>query len=1536
MSLPADRNLLYGILAFQLGFIDRETLVSALDQWTSDKSRPLSEILIEQGVLTKNVQELLDSLVEEHLKQHDGLAEKSLAAVSSIGSIRDEIEQFGDVDLNATLGHVPADTTIPGHSGSFSVGAVGQDSGGRFRVVRVHAKGGLGQVSVAVDEELSREVALKELQTQFADDEHNRARFSMEAEITGALEHPGIVPVYGAGHYADGRPYYAMRFVRGDSLHDAIKIFHERLEQGDPDTEYELELRKLLQRFIDVCDAIEYAHSRGVLHRDLKPGNIMLGRYGETLVVDWGLAKALGRREPKGEMPPVEEKTLLPPSASGSAPTQMGSAIGTPHYMSPEQAAGKVDELGPSSDVYSLGATLFCLLTGRSPFSGRDVGEILASVQLGIFKAPRKLHSRIAKPLEAICLKAMARESGDRYESPRAMAEDIERWLADQRVKAYREPLLVQMSRWLRKNKVVAGAGLSALAVAFVAALLIAGVLADSNQKLADKEAAAVAARDEAIEARNEATALSEKNRLLALDSQRQVAATYRQQALRSLEEGDTTMALPMLVKSMERLPVEDTREREVAMRNLSAWSQNLMSLKKIELAPLTDFEVVEDSEFLLSQRYSVADTLEAAVAEGPAFEDRVYFQLLDRKSLQQISTELGPSHDYVEFAHDVEKGVACVFIFKETKEADLAEIENLPEDLVLTDENRDRLVVFYEQAEIRRFNLSDGSPLGKPLDIKAYGFYIEPENPEAPPEENEEESFGDVYVGYNIDANISVLQNSITRELEVWSLETAARIDVDLPYGETKIGLGGILAIQVDEKTIRFYNPKTGKEPVLPLVHDSPVKAFEFNDKEDWIVTLTEDGKLHAWTVSGIFSKADAVSDEVVAGSIDSLGMSGSKILTKTKEGVLQLWSASMRTRKVELLRTFGDEEEDDQYYGAYFLANKGSQVIVEMGNTVKLWNPIRELTKDQAMPSSIPAEVFSLTSKDVHGIKWDVDGKYSATYCNEELTLWRLDWKSDRKIDHPDRVVDLKLSKELQILVTVDSKGVIRLWDYYGQLLCSSANAVDGRRRRLLSLEEEESAFRLLVLEQSIYEGDFFPEDQQLQIWEAPKKSLFADVQALRGKFLEVGMSNEKIYVSNRLFDVSTDGSTAVQYVPGYQVYSGDNKGKLVNGSLMVLDRPFTDGVVRHAFDVPFKGYSYNPVLRISEKGETVALARRLDDQEEYKEYVEIQLWSCKENKAVGPVINVDHPYSPVWQENQVTFSTGQGLVIDFDSQVRKCVVGTELKESYSNSGSVDRELSLSIWDLETGKPVGKPLLHSDTVQCVEFSPDGKVIATGSQDGYVRIWDAETGERIGEPLPHNDSVKILKFLPDGKGLITVTNGRVWRTWNLVTSKTLVAPLSLPHEGGVVLGISPDGTSLFTGGNAGNVQVWDVQSSIPIGPPVKLSGSIGAIIVRDRYVAVNTFNSWRLFPRSLPKTTTLDTTRLRMRSLTGAELEDSGLLRHLAPQELSELNSALEDEPEELPEEIKMPEVITLPENKAPSAMLHEDWYDTYCIGRN
>ena len=379
MNVPADRNLLFGLVALQNGMIDQSALLAAFHAWTRDKSRSIAEILLGQRAIDADDRTLLDGLVAKHIKRHGDDLEKSLAVVTAPRSVVNGLAALADPEVNATLGHVGSTSHPTEHDAeadsdaTASYGSATSD-GQRFRILRPHARGGLGAVFVALDAELNREVALKQILDRHADDPTSRMRFVLEAEITGGLEHPGIVPVYGLGNYGDGRPYYAMRFVRGDSLKETIAAFHDDEALQKAPGRRSLALRLLLRRFVDICNAIDYAHNRGVLHRDIKPANVIVGKHGETLVVNWGLAKALGRAEPGAGS---DERTLMPSSASGSVETLPGSAMGTPAYMSPEQAVGDLDRLGPRSDVYSLGATLYCLLTGKPPIEADDLGAVL-------------------------------------------------------------------------------------------------------------------------------------------------------------------------------------------------------------------------------------------------------------------------------------------------------------------------------------------------------------------------------------------------------------------------------------------------------------------------------------------------------------------------------------------------------------------------------------------------------------------------------------------------------------------------------------------------------------------------------------------------------------------------------------------------------------------------------------------------------------------------------------------------------------------------------------------------------------------------------------------------------------------------------------------------------------------------------------------------------------------------------------------------------------------------------------------------------
>jgi serine/threonine protein kinase/formylglycine-generating enzyme required for sulfatase activity len=349
-------------------------------------------------------------------------------------------------------------------------------------------RGGMGAILEVRDEELRRNLAMKVMLSKGA---RNLARFVEEAQITGALDHPGVVPVHDLGLDAQGRLYFTMRLVRGRDLRHIIDLVHRG--------EAEWTFSRALEVVVKVCDAMAYAHSKGVIHRDLKPANVMVGNFGEVYVMDWGLARVLGREDLhdlrlRSTSGPETTVLFTQRSAQRDATphspllTLDGDVVGTPVYMAPEQAAGRASEIGPRSDVYSVGAMLYHLMAGCMPYAGQGAvsnhHEVLERVLEG---PPQPVHlfaRRVPAELAAICERAMAREPDARYADMRAMARDLRAYLDLRVVSAYRTGALAELRKWVARNRALSSSIAAAVLLVIVGAVIVFRVQASARESL--------------------------------------------------------------------------------------------------------------------------------------------------------------------------------------------------------------------------------------------------------------------------------------------------------------------------------------------------------------------------------------------------------------------------------------------------------------------------------------------------------------------------------------------------------------------------------------------------------------------------------------------------------------------------------------------------------------------------------------------------------------------------------------------------------------------------------------------------------------------------------------------------------------------------------------------------------------------------------------------------------------------------------------------------------------------------------------------
>ena len=435
---------------------------------------------------------------------------------------------------------------------------------GEYTLVKEIARGGMGQIYFGEDPQLERQVAVK---VSSVSEDGEDPRFSKEAKVLAQLAHPNIVPIHNIGVDAQGRPFYSMKLVKGRTLQAVLNL----IRNGDATATKEYPRAALLTIFRKVCDAMMFAHSKGILHRDLKPENIMVGEYGEVLVMDWGLAKVLGEQENTSAGSSRVNDT------GDYGMTMEGEVMGTPQYMSPEQAMGMVAELDQRSDIYSLGGILYAILTLRPPIDGTTLDEVLTKVKNGSISsmvtkrggkgavtvgAPSAMGAEVPEALQAVTLKAMATDRNKRYASVEAFAGDIERYQNGFATNAEEAGTLRRIKLWVGRNKVLTGSAALMLVV-------VSGFTTRVIQK--GREASE------------------------ALQSLRETAPTFAVRAQDALREGQFEEALKAATFAVKLEP--SNREyhalRGNALQVLVKWPEALKAYKRsLELGEIEEAKV--------------------------------------------------------------------------------------------------------------------------------------------------------------------------------------------------------------------------------------------------------------------------------------------------------------------------------------------------------------------------------------------------------------------------------------------------------------------------------------------------------------------------------------------------------------------------------------------------------------------------------------------------------------------------------------------------------------------------------------------------------------------------------------------------------------------------------------------------------------------------------------------------------------------------------------------------------------------------------
>ena len=1075
-----DRDFLFGVLAVQTGLASPQQIMAAASGYVADKSRSIPQRLLSDRVFDKQALEMLDKMVEQAVAVHGGSVHKTL---QTLGGERVLFSSFGGSLVQDDEGGL---SISPKSESIEDTAAVTPEAPGRYRSEGVEiGRGGIGRVLVAFDEHVGRQVAVKELlsdgvgsrPTTPGTDAVTRtsalaARFLREARVTGQLEHPNIMPVYEVGQRPGGAYYYTMKLVRGRTLADALaacRSLGDRL--------------KLLHHYVDLCNAVAYAHDRGVIHRDLKTENTMLGEFGETVLIDWGLAKVKGKRDFRGAEIEREVQVL---HDEGTGKTMDGSAIGTPAYMSPEQADGAIDDIDERSDVWSLGAVLYELLTGKPPFEGVTPFEVIGKVLKDEVVPPRALNDAIPAELSAVAEKALTRDKKGRYQSASDLAAEIQAYMSGGRIKAY------DYSAWeLLKGFVAAHKAISGLVLTIVALVATGSVvlyraydsaeaqrrvaqqskeLAEKNEKQAqDNEL--VATLNLAIALQEKADRLFDERRVLASRIFAAAALTHHPCSRLGISTAADCEARYPGGASLRTRAISIVHQASLGVLASPEWTQR-------ETTPLELVDVSADGKTLMTlardtrvELWDLPTRKRLLSAPGPEAA-RTYRTGRALAALSPAGDRIGVSEEGAVALWD-RSGKRLAKLSQEGEQhflafsADGATLAAAGDDgvVVLWDvAARERVATIdTQQTGVVRSALSpDGTLLASttPASVRLW------ELAGGTLRSTIEGVAGVVSLGFSPDGR-SLAAGTVGRTVELIDVQHGTLLHTLGGHDEGVNAVsfspdGGLLASASNDKTVRLWDPATFELRYVIEGHRAAVRDLSFLGDGTSLASIGEDDTLRLWGMKRAPRAAMLTGHTMTIWDLD-ISPDGSTLVSASKDGSLRLWSVDgakaprILTQQVGAFTTVAFSPDGARVVTAGAMGDNGRSMIVW---DVASGNPLRTIEAEPSLFSvAISPDGRTLASRAMAGTTqlWDADsgrmirqietdgagqgrtvfspdGTLVATGgADKSIRLWQVATGKRLKTltGHPDVPYNFAFSADGKQLLSAGKRGHILLWD-------------------------------------------------------------------------------------------------------------------------------------------------------------------------------------------------------------------------------------------------------------------------------------------------------------------------------------------------------------------------------------------------------------------------------------------------------------------------------------------------------------------------